>query len=153
MEQDLTPVVQELLKRVEALEAELGVLRTLYRYSQGLDDGLEHEWVELFTEDAVLETYRGGKQTRREVGHGDLTRLIAARENPPAKYHKHLQTVPLIHIQGDEATTQVYEVRVTGSAHGPYLANFGRYRDHLVKDGTRWRIKQRRVYVESEGAE
>ncbi len=109
MEQDLTSLVQELLKRVEALEAELGVLRTLYRYSQCLDDGLEHEWVDLFTEDAVLETYRGGKRTRRELGHGDLARLIAAREKPPAKYHKHMQTVPLITVQGDEATTQVYE--------------------------------------------
>ena len=45
--------------------------------------------------------------SRRKSGNGRGTGLTA-------KYHKHIQTVPLITVRGNEATTRMYEVRVTG---------------------------------------
>ena len=42
--------VQELLRRLAALEAERAILRTLYRYGHSIDYGLEQEWVDCFIE-------------------------------------------------------------------------------------------------------
>jgi len=40
--------VQELVRRLAALEAERAILRSLYRYGHSIDYGLEREWVDCF---------------------------------------------------------------------------------------------------------
>jgi hypothetical protein len=54
--------VQELVKRLAALEEERAILRTLYRYGHSIDYGLELEWVDCFTEDGVFDVRRGWAQ-------------------------------------------------------------------------------------------
>jgi len=35
---------------------ERGIVRTMHRYCRALDDGVEAEWLDVFTDDAVYDT-------------------------------------------------------------------------------------------------
>jgi hypothetical protein len=77
--------VQELVRRLEALETERAILRTLYRYGHSIDYGLEQEWVDCFTEDGVFDVRRRvGPASARYEGRAPLWRplLPSIRERP-----------------------------------------------------------------------
>lgn len=134
-----------ILKRLEVLEAERDILRTMYRYAHCIDYGLEKEWVDLFVEDAVYQ-----RATQRHQGRAELSAFIAAHTRPPAKYNKHLLIEPIITLRGDEATVVSYYARIDDGESGPFVFSFGRYHDRLVKceDG-KWRFKERLIEREA----
>jgi hypothetical protein len=136
----------DLERRVQALEDERAILRTLHRYGHCIDYGLDAEWVDCFAPDGVFDLrLRVRGTTRRIVGAAALAAFIATHSNAPSAYHKHLLSEPVITIDGDTATVESFFARVDAADDGaPYLFSFGRYRDRLrrCRDGA-WRIEER----------
>jgi SnoaL-like domain len=143
-------------ERLQALEDEREILRTLYQYGHTLDRGPEDEFVDCFTENSVFE----GGQPRSEVPDGFLAgRRFEGREamrkffrghsHLPEFYHQHLALEPRVTLAGEEATVVSYLVRLDDHEEGPYIRVLGRYQDTFVRcrDG-RWRIRERRAAAE-----
>ena len=148
--------VQELVRRLEALEAERAILRTLYRYGHSIDYGLEQEWVDCFTENGVFDVRRRvGPASARYEGRAALAAFIAQHTRAPGRYHKHMLMEPAIAVNDDQATVQSYFARLDATHEGrPFIRAFGRYLDRMVK-GTAgvWRFTERIAEVEAVGEE
>ncbi|HEV8712279.1 MAG TPA: nuclear transport factor 2 family protein [Candidatus Binatia bacterium] len=148
--------VQELVRRLEALEAERAILRTLYRYGHSIDYGLEQEWVDCFTADGVFDVRRRvGPASARYEGRAALAAFIAQHTRAPGRYHKHMLMEPVISVSGDQAIVQSYFTRLDATRDGrPFIRAFGRYLDRMVKgaDGI-WRFTERVAEVEAVGEE
>jgi len=148
--------VQELVRRLAALEAERAILRTLYRYGHSIAYGLEQEWVACFTEDGVFDVRRRvGSASVRYEGRAALAAFIAQHTRAPGRYHKHMLMEPVISVNGDQATVQSYFARLDATAAGrSFIRAFGRYLDRMVKDPDGvWRFKERVAEVEAFGEE
>lgn len=141
------PDLKDMANRLETLEDERAILRTLYQYGHCVDYGREKEWVDCFTEDATY-VRKGAGLTHR--GHAELARFIATHTRAPERYHKHLLVNPVITLQGDEATVESYYVRIDEGEPAPYVISMGRYHDRMVRcpDG-KWRFKERRIEREA----
>ena len=141
----------DLVKRLELLEDEREILKTLYRYGHYIDYGLEQEWVGLFTEDGIYEIrLRQSGSVIRKEGSQALAQFIAEHTSAPAKYHKHLLVEPLITLEGkNQATVESYFLRVDEGEGKLYILAFGRYKDRLVKHNSRWLFKERICEVEA----
>jgi 3-phenylpropionate/cinnamic acid dioxygenase small subunit len=144
----VTTVDDELRMIVE----ERAIIRTMHRYAHAMDQGLEAQWLDTFTEDAVFDVVRSddGTTVHREEGHGELARYIARYPKPPA-YRKHVVVDPLIEIRGDEATVESYWLLLERDAEGgaARLSAFGHYRDRLRKIDGEWKIAERLAKVEA----
>jgi ketosteroid isomerase-like protein len=138
--------LEEVLSRLRELEDERAILRTLYSYAHGLDYDYEDEWIDGWTEDAVLHWPHSELRGREQIGD-------AFRKHPhaPTTYWKHLLIEPRIELDGDRATVDSYFARLQTDDQGrPELASYGRYRDVLVRgDDGRWRMKERVTERES----
>ena len=136
----------DLLARIEALEAERGILRTLHRYGHTIDYGLHDEWVGLFTEDGIWELRK--RVTGDHVvltGRAELAAFIVTHTHAPGRFHRHLLSEPVIEADADHATVESFFTRVDAAPDGePYLFSFGRYVDRLrrCQDGV-WRFEKR----------
>ena len=131
--------------RLQRLEDEREILDTLYRYGHSIDYGQRDDWIDCWTEDAVL---RWPHATF--TGHEEIGRAFDTHSHAPEAYHKHFLVEPRIRLDGETATTDSYFTRINDSPRGPVVRSFGRYRDVLVRchDG-RWRIKERLLERES----
>ncbi len=146
--------LDELTRRLQVLEAERGVLATLYQYGHGLDYGAEADWVDCFTAAAHYEVREPGTGTTASVrsydGRDELAAFASRHTRAPERFHKHLVADPLIAIDGDRATAASYFLRLDDVDGEREVYAFGRYRDELVHcaDG-RWRFTVRIAEVES----
>jgi 3-phenylpropionate/cinnamic acid dioxygenase small subunit len=150
MQETLSP---ELAARVLALEDESAITRTLCRYSHAIDYGLEEEWADCFTDDAVFEVrLRDGQLFVQREGKAELLAFARGHTRPPAAYHKHFVGVPVVTVNGDEATADSYFARfdMTDDKSATYIKAMGRYRDQLVRgaDGV-WRIRKRFTEIQN----
>jgi len=131
--------MEELEKRLQALEDERSILDTLYRYGHSIDYGWRAEWLDCWTPDAVLvwphHTFTG----LEEIGQA-----FDDHSHAPEAFHKHLLIEPRVKLAGDNATADSYFARLNNSPEGPVTRSFGRYRDRLVRcqDG-QWRMEHR----------
>lgn len=152
----MTGALEALELRVRLLEDERDVLRTLYAYGYAIDYGYEQEFVDCWTEDAVLVW---GKTDSRELAQFPVRRLegreailgaFRGHTHAPELFHKHVLLQPRIWIDGDRARVECSFERVDESPEGPVLRSFGVYRDELVRcpDG-RWRLSLREAEVEN----
>ncbi len=160
---------QQVEKKVEALEQEVGELRAridkvaverelvsiLYRYAHYLDSAREEEWLDLFTDDAVLDVQRripsAINHPHKHVGRQELRDFVSHHSTvaaPPNSYSKHFYTAPLISINGDEATVEQYAAGLDDTLDGPVLGRFGRTIDKFVRQDGRWRIKEHRIITD-----
>jgi 3-phenylpropionate/cinnamic acid dioxygenase small subunit len=142
-------VDREILLLVE----ERAVLRTLHEYAHAMDHGDEEGWVDAFTPDAVFDVIDvvAGSRVHREDGHQDLAAYIAAYPKPPS-FRKHVVVDPIVDIDLDaeEARVRAYWLLLQRNDDGtPSVTAFGHYRDLLVKQDGRWRIKERYADVEA----
>jgi 3-phenylpropionate/cinnamic acid dioxygenase small subunit len=140
--------------RLARLEDERSILDTLYQYSHCIDYGLEEQWVDCFTEDAVWESRRSpeaalgvlGRPGQAWVVRGrvELAKFIASHTRAPEAWHKHMLCEPRVDIDGDRAQVDSYFARIDLHPTGSFIRAFGRYRDELVRssDG-RWRLSHR----------
>jgi uncharacterized protein YukJ len=130
---------------------ERSILRTLHRYCHAMDYGLEKEWVQTFTDEAVFDVYRMPDKTpiHREVGADDLAKYIRTYPRPP-EYRKHIIVDPIMEIEGDEARVEsLFFVLMPTTGTGGVIRTFGRYRDRLQKIEGSWRIAERLAEVEA----
>jgi SnoaL-like domain len=154
---DRDRVVEQLAARLKRLEDERAILDTLHRYGHAIDYGLEAEFLDCFTEDAVWdvraaseavyrEQLRVGRQPARRQGREELARFIAHHTRAPDRLHKHLMVDPRISIEGDTANVISYFLRVDAnpSDTGANIRTFGRYLDRLLRcPDSRWRLTER----------
>lgn len=132
------PTIEERLQR---LEDEREILRTLYTYGHAIDYGYEEEFMDCWMEDVVLVYCAQGKTYK---GRSAVARAFREHTHAPDAYHKHLLVEPRIRIDGNSATVVSMYARLDGLPEGPQLRSFGRYVDTLVRctDG-RWRLQER----------
>lgn len=152
---DLTARLAALEGRLDAMDAERGVLWTLHRLAQTIDYGDHDAWLDCFAADGAFEMVEVSGATRttrvRHEGRAALAAFIPGHTSAPDHFHKHLTTVPLIQADGPaEASAVSYFVRVDNGEAGPFLWSFGRYLDRFTRgeDG-RWRLRERVLEVES----
>lgn len=161
-----------LVARLEALEAERAIRRTLDLYGHTIGRGDEAGWLDCFTDDAVFDIRRrimsaegqpthphpdvrggGAKPSIRYSGRAELTNFISRHPRPPQRYHKHIVIDPVIEVAGETATVVSFFMRLDAAPDGaPHLTAFGRYLDRMQHgvDG-RWRFKERIAEIESRG--
>jgi hypothetical protein len=144
--------IQALVARVRQLEDEREIMRSLNQYGHTLDYGREDEFLDCFTEDGAW--ISSNAQRRRAFeGRVGLLQFFNNHTHAPEYWHKHLILLPQIALNGDEAVSRSYYVRIDEHPEGAYVRSFGHYTDKLVRcpDG-RWRIKERLVEGEGTGS-
>ena len=116
------------------------VRRLIALYGPLLDSGRLAEWGELFTDDAVFSVY--GRTYRGRV---EIVREIGAMQPPPERPVKHLLLAPVVDFDGDGSARAWTDMTVyaTGEDGRIAIATMGRYHDRLVRDGGRWRFRER----------
>jgi 3-phenylpropionate/cinnamic acid dioxygenase small subunit len=147
----------DVLSRLQLLEDERAIVATLYRYGHSLDYGMESDWLDCFTDDAIFHFLPAtqaiatafGETSRlpsRREGKVALADFVKRHSRAPGRLHKHLLMNPMITVRGDDAEARSYFMRIDASPTdtGAYITTFGRYLDSLVRgaDG-RWRIRRR----------
>ncbi len=115
------------------------VARTLAGYCQLLDDGDFDRWIELFTDDARLVFADQVSEGRASI------RTFMERIQPPEGRGKHITANILVDVDGDTATAHTDYLFVRPTDQGPLPVAIGRYDDELVRDGDRWRFRQRAI--------
>lgn len=146
--------LEALARRVETLESESEILKTLYRLAITLDYGDHDTWLDCFVQDAVFEMIEVTETDRvvrvRHTSRDALAAFIPGHSHAPEHFHKHLVGDPLIEVDGTSATSTSYLTRVDKGDQGPFLWSFGRYLDAFARceDG-KWRLSRRTIEVES----
>ena len=143
----------DLVKRLEALEAEKQIRETLHNYSHTIDYGPGERWANaVFTSDGVFDVFTvDGRPIHKENGRAELDAYLETKKLPPVQYDKHLIFSPLIAVDGDEATVESYFVCFDDISDQPRIFVFGRYSDKLVKENGRWLFKERLAETEVTG--
>jgi hypothetical protein len=120
------------------------IRRTLAEFCVFLDERRFREWSDLFTADGVfcehvtrdaIFTWISGDQLAREP---DLCR-------------KHTVHNPIIDIHGDDAHVSCDLVMFDKAPGKPWFILTGKYTDLLVRDGGRWRFKNRQLALVARG--
>lgn len=137
--------MSSLEERVRRIEDERSIQQTMYRYGYAIDYGSEEEWLNCWSEDAVL--YWTESPFR---GHEQLLIAFRAHTHAPDVFHKHFVVNARITIAGETASAQSMFARLDSYQDGPQILAFGRYLDKFVRcqDGE-WRFSERKAEVES----
>lgn len=145
----------DLLQRLRRLEDAESIRVTLYAYGHALDYDCEAEFLDCWTQTAVLvwaptPERDAGFAERRMVGIEAIAEAFRGHTHAPAMFHKHVLFQPQIRLAGDSATVESGFARLDESDGGPVVRSFGRYSDTLVRceDG-RWRFSLREASIES----
>jgi SnoaL-like domain len=147
-------------ERLDLVENERAILRTLYRYGHSIDYGEEAAWVDCFTVDGVFDAQYSpaddGTTTLKSVifrGKEELTAFIQQHPRAPKVLHKHLVIDPIIDIAGTSAQVCSYFELLLAHQGSRQIFAFGRYRDTLVRcaDGV-WRFSLRVAEIQSSGS-
>ena len=111
----------DLEARLELLEAERAITRTLHRYAHSIDYGDEEGWVDCFTEDGVFDVRsRHAHQLKRLItGRDELRAFIARHTRAPELWHKHLLIEPVIDVDGDDGDVRLVPRRRDGARGRP----------------------------------
>lgn len=144
-----------LAERLRTLEDREAIRDTMRAYGHAIDYGREQEFLDCWTDAAVLvwaptPERDVGFVARRLVGRDAIAEAFRGHTHAPDLFHKHLLFEPQIRLEGDHATVHSGFARLDESAGGPVLRSFGRYDDTLVRcpDG-RWRFDRREASIES----
>ncbi|MCW3030016.1 MAG: hypothetical protein JWM66_149 [Solirubrobacterales bacterium] len=146
--------IARLNDRLELLEAERAILRTLYAYGHATDRGDAHAWADLFTDDGVCDVQdpASGPVQRSVNGREALTALMRGFARPPRSRHRHLLIEPVVEVDADltSATATSYFAVLREHEGAPCVWAFGRYLDELVRerDGV-WRFRRRTAALDS----
>ncbi|MSQ25504.1 MAG: nuclear transport factor 2 family protein [Dehalococcoidia bacterium] len=143
--------LQQIMERLEALEAEKAIQETFSKYSHAMDYGLLDSYAnEVFTPDGIFEVGdTTGKVMHREEGTQQLIAYLASKKHPPEKYDKHLIAASKFDIKGDKAHVESFFVALKDKGNEPIIGSYGYYFDDLVKINGTWRIKKRKAVTEA----
>jgi hypothetical protein len=127
------------------LEDKESIRDILARYCTFGDNGRFAELAALFEEDGIWEGRMG-----RAVGPAAIEALMT-RTNPPAgqgPVRRHLITNTVIVVDDRTATAQSTFMMVRESETGPTIGAVGSWSDSLVKRGSDWLFRSRKVTPE-----
>ena len=116
------------------------ILNLLATYNHAIDYNDPEAWADCFTEDGVFDA----RPVTHSKGREELMAFVTASSGGT----RHWTTNPLIHVDGDTATLDLYLMTVTpGQAVGdaPQPGVTGRYHDELVRVNGAWKIKHRKL--------
>lgn len=145
----------ELAARVRRIEDERAIADLLARYGLYADLGEHPEFVDLFTDDAVIELI-GGTPGGAVGDHASWQGKERIREfiEDPEMHMKiegrcmHLPALNLrIEIEGETATASSCSVVLVDSGGGPCLHGAGLTYWAFTRDHGQWRIRSRRRYA------
>lgn len=132
--------LQELRKRVRALEDREEIRNLIQTYRETVDDRDLGALSELFAAEGTW-TGRSGTATGPQAICSLLTAVLP--DNPPAPGSTlwHLNTAPSIKLDGDRATAFTFWMHCRrGDGDTPLLPTLGSYEDQLIREGGRWRF-------------
>lgn len=136
---------------------------TLYQYSLGYDEADLDLQADCFTEDAVVVSgederiegraaikalfteRRKDRADRSEQCRHIITNIYIREESPGAASVVSYVTIVTTPTEGGQARTATKVIDTTTSVAT------GWYRDLLVKDGSKWRIRERAVHIDGFG--
>ena len=130
-------------RAVGRLADEREIVEVVYRYAHDLDYGVEDDWIDCFTDDAVWDSRRsplaalgtpdrpGGTRVLR--GRAELAQFAAAHTRPPEAYHKHVLYEPLVDVDGDGAHVDTYYTRIDAPATPAQKARLGQLAPDAVE--------------------
>jgi len=115
------------------------VRRVLAEYCHRYDSGSVDEWADLFTEDG-----RFVLMGRATVGRPAIREYM---EHAQAGFGRgiHVTSNTVVDLDGDEARAASNYLYVRPGDDGLVVAAAGIYRDRLVRDGARWRFRERAI--------
>jgi hypothetical protein len=130
------------LQRLEDLEA----IRQLFvDYGYYLDHGLFEEYGTLFAEEGEVLLGPIGRAKGPAAITALMTKTLGGRQGNSF----HVICNPVIHLDGDRATTDVTWLVVTRTETGGASASMlGRHKDTVVREGGRWKFLRREGYVD-----
>jgi hypothetical protein len=137
--------------RLERLEAEAAIVRTLHRYGHAIDAGDEAEWVSLFTDDGEFRVRGPGDAPGYTIaGRDELIAFAARHSRRPEAFHEHVVIQPVIDVDGDAARCVSRFFVIVMDGEQPIVRTFGSYRDQLARgsDGV-WRFVVRQPEIDA----
>jgi hypothetical protein len=134
------------------IEDKLAILELLAAYSHTLDNGDDEGWVQLFTADAVWESFeRGSEQpTLHYEGHAGIRQFAAAMRARSTGQARHVK-VNTVFVALTESLARIRSNGViTHKPPGepPRIALTGIYAETLRKTPTGWRIAQIALHID-----
>jgi hypothetical protein len=140
------------LGRLQAVEDQFAISRTLYKYGHTYDYDDYDGWLDCFTDDAVYDVVKAdGEVIIACVGRAELDVQIRGHKHALNRFTQHLLIEPLIEVDGDRATSVAYFVRTDDRESKPYISASGRYHDELRRcDDGQWRFSSRRAQMEAQ---
>jgi hypothetical protein len=143
--------VGEISEELQRLLDEQAIVRTMHRYCRALDSGLDDEWADVFTEDAVFDTVLPDGQVWSHLStREEFLSFLDAYPRLPVVAPKHVMVDPIIEVDGALArgeSTFLYLVQTPGEP--PQLTAWGHYRDRFRKEAGHWRILERIAVTEA----
>lgn len=147
--------VENLTKRVRALEDEREIRELLSRYGYNADAGRDEAYLDLFTEDGAYDISMGESHSAyptivRFEGRDALRDFIKdpRAHHRPDYYRQSLHVQGnnvVVHVEGDSAVVNSYSIVLRRSdASAAYLHAAGTNRWLLERVDGSWRIKERR---------
>jgi 3-phenylpropionate/cinnamic acid dioxygenase small subunit len=138
-------------RELQAMVDERAIIRTMHRYCRALDDGIESEWHDIFTDDAVYDTVLpNGDLYAHLTTRDEFVAFLHAYPRQPDTAPKHVMVDPILEIDGDTArgeSTFLYMNQSPGDV--PKVMAWGRYIDEFRREGDTWRIALRRCDTEA----
>ena len=130
------------LRRLEDLEE----IRQLFvDYGHHLDAGDVEAYADLFADDGEILLGPIGRAKGRQAIVELMTKVRARAKTPSF----HLIANPIVHLDGDVATSEVCWTVIRPNADGKLeVAMFGRHHDELVRERGHWRFRRRRGQID-----
>lgn len=136
-----------------SIEDKLAIMEHLAAYSHTLDNGDDEGWVQLFTEDAVWESFAKGadKPNIRWEGHDGIRKFAAAmRSNQGQTQVRHMKINTIfLELTADTARIRSNGL-LTAQAAGapPAVALTGIYAETYKKTPKGWRLQHCILYTD-----
>ena len=125
---------------------ELAIRNLVGQLAQFSDDGELDEYIELVTEDAVIESGNGERRGRPQILQVAKDRLESGMSGRGTS--RHVVTNTIVEIDDDTtASARSYFLFIRDSATNPTVQYVGRYHDEFRHaDGT-WRLARRQISI------
>ena len=140
-----------------SLEDRAALLDLISSYSHTWDGRKNADWVELFTDDAVIKASFRGTLAWSYGSNAERRKFIdefyAGAEKTGLLQSRHFQTNTLFEMQDDgtvHADTMFVVAFQFKGEPGPRLPNTGIYRDRFVKTKAGWKFSLRDILVDQE---
>jgi hypothetical protein len=130
------------------LEEKDAIHETIANYCFYLDGGEFDKWVDMFTDDGVLDAEPLGVTKGKDALLAFTKNFYQSKGSPMGK---HCVMNESIKVTGNEATAKSYFIVIRSKGEGGLgVVNSaaGHYEDQLVKQGDRWLFKKRKLRID-----